>query len=65
MAIQPDEWLQGPQGLMSLGEMLEAAGYTVDRDNWMPPPTQCTYPFQLCGATSSTQPLAVLSLIHI
>eukprot|EP00973_Karenia_brevis_P086042 11932500-Karenia_brevis.AAC.1 len=25
MAIQPDEWLQGPQGLTSLGEMLEVA----------------------------------------
>eukprot|EP00973_Karenia_brevis_P011039 1493812-Karenia_brevis.AAC.1 len=36
MAIKLEEWLQNPHGLMSLGEMLEAAEYTVDRDTQFP-----------------------------
>eukprot|EP00973_Karenia_brevis_P020241 2778836-Karenia_brevis.AAC.1 len=38
MTIKPEEWLQGPHGMMGLGDMLDVAGYTVDRDDWVPPP---------------------------
>eukprot|EP00973_Karenia_brevis_P048065 6669791-Karenia_brevis.AAC.1 len=44
MAIKPEDWLQGPNGMMSLGDMLEATGYTVDRDNWVPPPPPALIP---------------------
>eukprot|EP00973_Karenia_brevis_P089888 12399938-Karenia_brevis.AAC.1 len=30
--------LEGPVGMMSLGDMLLAAGYHVDRGKWVPPP---------------------------
>eukprot|EP00973_Karenia_brevis_P053047 7375586-Karenia_brevis.AAC.1 len=58
MAIQPDEWLQGPRELMSPGAMLEAAGYTVDRDKWVPPPPNAPIPINHVEPHPVTQPLA-------
>eukprot|EP00973_Karenia_brevis_P062240 8657587-Karenia_brevis.AAC.1 len=36
--IKPEEWLDGPDGWMSLGDMPTAAGHPVDMGNRIPPP---------------------------
>eukprot|EP00973_Karenia_brevis_P075271 10457973-Karenia_brevis.AAC.1 len=36
--LDPQEWVEGPEGLMSLGDMLIMAGYPVEKSEIIPLP---------------------------
>eukprot|EP00973_Karenia_brevis_P088300 12243971-Karenia_brevis.AAC.1 len=42
--LSDQEWSPGPGGLMSLGEMLPAAGYQATREEEPPPPPEGPVP---------------------
>eukprot|EP00973_Karenia_brevis_P076937 10684070-Karenia_brevis.AAC.1 len=38
MKLNPQDWIQGPGGLTSMGDMLSMAGYPVEQRETAPPP---------------------------
>eukprot|EP00973_Karenia_brevis_P065588 9119275-Karenia_brevis.AAC.1 len=40
----PDDWVEGPGGMMSLADMLKQAGYGEELEEWRPPPPSSPAP---------------------